>query len=41
MLQSASIGPPGLGLIVLGMLVSLYPAARAARLDPSRAIRHV
>lgn len=41
MLESASIGPPGVGLIIVGMLVSLYPAAKAARLDPSRAIRHV
>jgi ABC-type lipoprotein release transport system permease subunit len=40
-LMGASIVPPGVALIVLGVLVSLYPAARAARLDPSRAIRHV
>ena len=39
-LMSASIVPPGVALIVIGVLVSLYPAAKAARLDPSRAIRH-
>jgi ABC-type lipoprotein release transport system permease subunit len=40
-LMSESIVPPGIALIILGVLVSLYPAAKAARLDPSRAIRHV
>ena len=40
-LMSASIVPPGIALLVAGALVSLYPAAKAARLDPSRAIRHV
>ena len=40
-LMGASIVPPGIALIVLGVLVSLYPAARAARLDPSHAVRHV
>ncbi len=40
-LVGASIVPPGIVLIVVGVLVSLYPAAKAARLDPSRAIRHV
>jgi putative ABC transport system permease protein len=40
-LMSASIVPPGVALIVIGVLVSLYPAAKAARLDPARAIRHV
>jgi putative ABC transport system permease protein len=39
-LMSASIVPPGVALIAIGVLVSLYPAAKAARLDPSRAIRH-
>ncbi len=41
LVTSASIVPPGVALIVIGVLVSLYPAARAARLDPSLAIRHV
>ena len=40
-LMGASIAPPGIALIIVGVLVSLYPAAKAARLDPSRAIRHV
>jgi len=40
-LMGWSIVPPGIALIIVGVLVSLYPAARAARLDPSRAIRHV
>jgi ABC-type lipoprotein release transport system permease subunit len=40
-LMSESIVPPCIALIILGVLVSLYPAAKAARLDPSRAIRHV
>jgi ABC-type antimicrobial peptide transport system permease subunit len=35
------IGVPALALFVASVLVSLYPAARAARLDPVRAIRHV
>lgn len=39
-LMSQSVVPPGIALIVLGVLVSLYPAARAARLEPSIAIRH-
>jgi ABC-type lipoprotein release transport system permease subunit len=40
-LVGASIVPPGIALLVAGVLVSLYPAAKAGRLDPSRAIRHV
>jgi ABC-type lipoprotein release transport system permease subunit len=40
-LIGATIIPPGIVLVVAAVLVSLYPAARAARLDPSRAIRHV
>jgi ABC-type lipoprotein release transport system permease subunit len=40
-LMSASIVPPGVALVLVGVLVSLYPAAKAAKLDPSRAIRHV
>jgi ABC-type antimicrobial peptide transport system permease subunit len=40
-LMSASIVPPGIALVVVGVLVSLYPAAKAAKLEPSRAIRHV
>ncbi len=40
-LLSASIVPPGVALIVVGVLVSLYPAAKAAKLEPARAIRHV
>lgn len=34
------IALPGLLLFAASVLVSLYPAARAARLDPVRAIRH-
>ena len=33
------IGPPGVVLFVASVLVSLYPAAKAARLDPVAAIR--
>jgi len=32
---------PGIGLLVAGVLVSLYPAARAAALEPVAAMRHV
>jgi putative ABC transport system permease protein len=32
--------PPGIALLIAGVLVSLYPAASATRLDPARAIRH-
>lgn len=39
MLQPAHIGPPGVVLFAASVLVSLIPAARAARLDPVRAIR--
>ena len=40
-LIGATVVSPGIALMILGVLVSLYPAAKAARLDPSRAIRHV
>jgi ABC-type lipoprotein release transport system permease subunit len=40
-LSGATIVPPGIALVAAGVLVSLYPAARAGRLDPSTAIRHV
>ena len=36
----SSILWPGVALLLAGVSVSLLPAARAARLDPSRAIRH-
>ena len=39
-LMAASIVPPGVALVLGGAMVSLYPAGRAARLDPSIAIRH-
>jgi putative ABC transport system permease protein len=35
-----SIAGPGLLLFLAGIAVALYPALRAARLDPSTAIRH-
>ncbi len=37
----ATVVPPGVALLIAGVLVSLYPAAKAARLDPVAAIRHV
>lgn len=40
-LVASRIVAPGLVLFAASVLVSLYPAARAARLDPVRAIRHV
>jgi ABC-type antimicrobial peptide transport system permease subunit len=40
-LLAGHIGPPGIVLFVASVTVSLYPAAKAARLDPVRAIRHV
>jgi len=36
-----TIAVPGVALLIAGVLVSLYPAAKAARLDPVSAIRHV
>jgi ABC-type lipoprotein release transport system permease subunit len=36
----ASIVGPGIALFVASVLVSLYPAANATRLDPATAIRH-
>lgn len=36
----ATVIPPGVAMLVAGVLVSLYPAAKAARLDPVQAIRH-
>lgn len=36
----ANLVGPGVGLFLASVAVSLYPAARAARLDPSVAIRH-
>jgi putative ABC transport system permease protein len=40
-LFAASIVPPGVALLVVGVVVSVLPARRAALLDPTRAIRHV
>lgn len=36
----ASILIPGIALFVASVLIALYPAGRAARLDPATAIRH-
>ena len=40
-LLAGRLAVPGLVLFTVSVLVSLYPASRAARLDPVRAIRHV
>lgn len=40
-LVAASLAPPGILLFGASVLVSLYPAMRATRLDPAQAIRHV
>lgn len=37
----ASIAGPGIALFVASVAASLYPALRAARLDPTAAIRHL
>lgn len=37
---AATVVPPGVVLLVAGVLVSLFPANRASRLDPVAAIRH-
>ena len=39
-LFTATVVPPGVALLIAGVLVSLLPASRAARLDPATAIRH-
>ena len=38
---AATVVPPGIALLIAGVLVSLFPASRAARLDPASAMRHV
>ena len=40
-LLAGRLAVPGLVLFTASVLVSLYPASRAARLGPVRAIRHV
>jgi putative ABC transport system permease protein len=39
-LVAANLAGPGVGLFLASVAVSLYPAVRAARLDPTAAIRH-
>lgn len=39
-LVAANLVGPGVGLFLASVAVSLYPAVRAARLDPTAAIRH-
>ena len=39
-LVAGNLVGPGVGLFMASVAVSLYPAVRAARLDPSAAIRH-
>lgn len=39
-LVAGNLVGPGIGLFLASVAVSLYPAARAARLDPTAAIRH-
>ena len=39
-LVAANLAAPGVGLFLASVAVSLYPAVRAARLDPTAAIRH-
>lgn len=39
-LVAGTLVGPGVGLFLASVAVSLYPAARAARLDPTAAIRH-
>ena len=36
----ATVVPPGIALLIISVLVSLYPAAKAGSLDPVAAIRH-
>src|SRR4030067_741006 len=39
-LFAATVVPPGVALLAAGVLVSLFPASRAARLAPGTAIPH-